>query len=315
MNDQHRCDEVAVPAGDQPAADGEHRAALQALVGGHAVAPSLREALARPSTPDPAAGQLWRASHGDTTAFVLFVSEVTDGSGDVVVCTPGLAPSPESALPALRAATEAFRSLTAWPSAHGRLHQRCLDLLIEDSDATRALGQRAAQARVVELDADPVDPNALLLAELRDDLAALQAAPALPVARRKRQGIRQLLPGSASAQIALLRGALGLSQNDVMEVLRGHRGLTGEQARTLEAAAGLAAGSLPSGQDLDPGLVAELEHPRWREPLRRLARREGIDEHDARLRAGVRAYALAARESGPSPHWSQRLELVVSGKQ
>lgn len=288
---------------------------LHAVLSSYQAPAALRETLAAADHPDVRAGQIWRACIVGTSVTVLILSDFTAGAGDVVVATPGEAPPAESRIEHERVATEVFRSLTLWPTVRGTLHHRTLDVMIEHSATSTALAQHLRSAPlVVSLDDDPLDPGAELLAELRDDLAHLQAAPAVP--RRTADTGRRalLLPGTAREQLEQLIEHLGVNQHEAMELHRGRRTLTAEQARALETAIGLESGTLPSSAGTDPDLAIEIEHPRWREAARRRAARTGQDEVTARTNLAAEAYALAARESTKDPDWQQRIALLVAGE-
>lgn len=288
---------------------------LLAVLSGYVAPEKLREALAAADHPDVCAGQIWRARIDGTSLTVLIVSDFAAGSGAVVVATPGEAPPAGSAVEHRRIATDVFRSLTVWPSVRGDLHHRVLDVMIELSDTSTALAHDLrSTSRDVVLKEDPLDPGSELVAELRDDLARLQAAPVVP--RRTEGAVRHVLrlPGTVREQVEQLITHLGVNQHEAMEVHRGRRTLTAEQARVLEIANGMQPGVLPSSADLEPGLALAIEHPRWREATRRRAARTGQDEVAARISLAAEAYALAARESTQDPDWHQRIALLVAGE-
>ncbi|MFC4943793.1 hypothetical protein ACFPFQ_09930 [Pseudonocardia sp. GCM10023141] len=246
---------------------------------------------------------------------MLIVGDFTDGSGEVVVATPGEAPPTTSTIEHERVPTSTFRSLTLWPTVHGVLHHRVLDVMVEQSDVSTSL---AVQVRVdlpsTVLDEAPFDPGSELVAELRDDLARLQSAPAVPVRTAGPETRALELPGSGRQQLELLIETLGVNQNEAMELRRGRRTLTPAQAQVLETILGMRPGSLPSSAGIDPALALEIEHPRWREATRRRAARTGQDELSARVSLAADAYALAARESTTEPDWTQRIALLVAGE-
>lgn len=288
---------------------------LRAVLSGYQAPAALRETLAAANHPDVGAGQIWRARVDGTSITVLILSDFTAGTGDVVVATPGEAPPVESKIEHQRVATDVFRSVTLWPTVRGTLHYRALDLMVEHSVTSIGLAQHLGSTPiVVTLDDDPLDPGAELLAELRDDLIRLQAAPAVPT-RTADPGRRTLLlPGTPREQVEQLMEHLGVNLHEAMELHRGRRALTAEQARALETVMGLEAGTLPSSTGTDPDLALEIEHPRWRDAARRRALRTGQDEVSARTSLAAEAYALAARESTKDPDWLQRIALLVAGE-
>lgn len=292
-----------------------HDDRLHAALSRYQAPERLREAMAADNRSDISVGQIWRARIDGTALLVLIIGDFIDGSGEVVVATPGEAPPATSQIEHERVLTSIFRSLTLWPTVCGDLHHRVLDVMIEQSDVSTALAVqvRADLPRTV-LYEDPFDPGSELVAELRDDLARLQSAPAVP---RRTAGLRTrslALPGSGRQQLELLIESLGVNQNEAMELRRGRRTLTPEQAHVLETTLGMKPGSLPSSAGIDPALALAIEHPRWREATRRRAARTGQDEVSARVSLAADAYALAARESTAEPDWNQRIALLVAGE-
>jgi len=288
---------------------------LHTVLSGYQAPAALRQALAAANCPEVHAGQIWRARVEGTSATVLIVTDFTAGKGEVVVATPGEAPPADSAIEHRRVATDAFRTLTLWSTVRGTLHHRALDVMIENSATSIGLAQDLRSSpRLVTLDEDPFDPGAELLAELRDDLALLQAAPAVPVRTADPVRLAAMLPGTTRQQLEQLIQYLGVSQNEAMELYRGRRTMTAEQARALETAIGLELGSLPSSGGIEPDLALEIEHPRWRDAARRRAARTGQAEVTARTSLAAEAYSLAARESTKVPDWQQRIALLVAGE-
>jgi hypothetical protein len=287
---------------------------LPAVLSGYQAPASLREALAAANRPDVRAGQFWRAQVDGTSMTVLTLTDFTAGVGEVVVATVGEVPPTDSAIEHQLVATDVFRALTLWPTVRGPLHHRVLDVMIEQSRTSQALAQQLrSEPPVPTLDDDPLDPGAELLAELRDDLVQLQSAPAVAVRTTDPVRLAMMLPGNAREQLEQLIEHLGINQNDAMELHRGRRTLTSEQAGVLEAALGLEPGTLPSSGGVDPELALEIEHPRWREATRRRAARTGQSEVQARTSLAVDAYVLAARES-KKDDWQQRIALLVAGE-
>ncbi|MFC3688870.1 hypothetical protein [Aquipuribacter hungaricus] len=292
----------------------EYEYRLSAKLSSYRAPDALLDALDRSEQPDPAVGQMWRAHVEGTALLVLLLDEFASGSLEVVVATPGETPPVGSAVEHVVARTDTYQRLTVWPGLRGPLHQRVLDVLIEDSAATQALSTTLRTRPRAEAPVDVLDPGAELLAELGDDLHTLQDAPAVPVRPKNPAKLSSLLPGEPGAQLTLLIESLELGQPIAMELLRSKRELTDAQARSLEQRLGLANGTLPAAGGLEPALVAEVEHPRWRSAARTRARRQGVPEVEARTSLAAEAYALAARESTSTPDWRQRLSIIVAGE-
>lgn len=287
---------------------------LGAVLSGYRAPDALLRAIDRREQPDPAAGQLWRAHLEGTALLVLLLEAFADGSDEVVVATPGETPPVGSSVEHLVERTDTFERLTVWPGVRGQMHQRVLDVLIEDSAATHALSASLRSRPTAGAPVDVLDPGAELLAELHDDLQALQHAPAVPVRPDIPGKLATLLPGDPKAQLRSLMEHLGIGQPAAMELLRGRRELSQAQARTLELVLGLGSKTLSVGAGLVPALAAEIEHPRWRAAARQRAEQLGIPEVEARTNLAAEAYALAARESSSTPDWRQRLAIIVAGQ-
>jgi hypothetical protein len=291
----------------------ENQDRLSAALSAYRAPESLLAARDQQEQPDLAAGQLWRARVEGTAILVLVLGTIGPGVAEVVVATPGETPPAGSSVDHLVERTEVFRSLTLWPSLRGQLHQRVLDQMFESSETTARLSTRLAlPTRVGIAPVDVLDPGAELLAELRDELQTLQDAPAVPVRDSHAPKLNTLLPGDGRAQLTLVMEQLALPQQQAMELLRGLRELSQEQAAALEQHLDLAAGSLPAAGGIEKDLALEVEHPRWREAARRRARELGVTEVEGRTSLAAEAYALAARESTAAPDWRQRLALLVA---
>ena len=281
---------------------------LSGVLGSYQAPEPLRAALEQQHQPDVAAGQLWRAQIHGTAVLVLIVSEFTQGSGETVVATPGETPPVDSDIDYLLERTDVFRRLTLWPILRGQLHQRVLDKLIEHSDTTTRLSAMlASRETAAEAPVHAHDPGAELIAELRDQFEALQAAPAVPRREASPPRLADLLPGDARTQLTAVMDLLAVPQHQAMELLRGQRELSDEQARALERRYELTTGGLPTAQGIQEDLALEVEHPRWREATRQRAHDLGVSEVEGRTSLAAEAYALAARESTSSPDWRQRL--------
>ncbi len=303
--------------------ESESEAGMRALLRSYTPAAQLHEALNSTETPgDLRAGQLWRASWQNTRALVLLLNDATDaqeGTSEVPVALATLAeqPADRSAVPSLTAPTRTLHALTVWPSLQARLGTHVLLALVEHSAETAALATAATASSDGSGEqgaVDPFDPSARLLAELADELYILASAPTVLVATAGNQvRLKDALPGPPAQQLRTLTTELGLRQDQAMALLRDQHALTSEQARRLEAVYDLPAGTLPDDEALPAEVVRELDHPRWRATWRAAASRTGADEVSVKQRIGRRAYALAARESGPS-NWTQRIALVLAAE-
>ncbi len=291
----------------------EHDDRLSAALGAYRAPEPLLAALDRAQQLDIVTGQLWRARTDGAALVVLVLTDFVSGTGEVVVATPGEAPPEGSSADHLVEITRVFRSLTVWPGLRGPLNQRVLDVMLEHSAASTALATSVRSGRLSTEPLEVTDPGVELVAELHDDFEALQHARAVPVRSADAPALAAQLPGDPREQLTALMQLLAVPQHLAMDLLRGRRELTSDQARTLEQGLELSSGSLPQPDGVELALAVEVEHPRWREAARQRAAQRGVSEAEARTSLAVEAYALAARESGTTPDWRQRLALIVAG--
>lgn len=285
---------------------------IRALLAAAHTSAGLLAALTTGAAPDETgAGQLWRAVWGARALLVLALDSTSDGWLDAVAVTvdPGV---PQGSRATVTPATfENLATATVWNGARARIHGRVLDTFVEDSDASRAVAAAVRSTDTSE-DLDPFDPAADLLAALQDELDALTEAQGLPISTTDDTAqLRNLLPGDGAAKITTVMKVLDAPQANAMDLLRGQRHLTHEQASALETSYGLDPGTLPSEGGFPASFVTELEHPRWRPGMRPREEQHPGDEATRRRAAAAEVYALAARESGYEPNWRQRLAHLL----
>ncbi|MET9030954.1 hypothetical protein ABZW96_35920 [Nocardia sp. NPDC004168] len=270
-------------------------------------------------------GQLWRASWDETSLLVLVlrVEQTTVAAAPVTVDPP--AEDEHCAVVGITA-TALEVEATVWMGLRSELPMRVLDTVV-DQWADRIVDDLNSDS--VELSADdqslvrrglPItseyDTAAAIRAEIADDLDALRSSPALPASTGEDKGRPLAAVLGESLDLAALAAVLkpfGLNQGETMQIVRGKKGLTPDQARAVADSTGIAVEAvLNAVQPLPQALVAEAEHPRWRESWRAWAEQEGVDEATARIRVSYGAYALAARQTGSNaPDWAGRLEQVL----
>lgn len=297
---------------------------MRARLSSYAPSAQLLEALDVAATPEGLErGQLWRAAWQDTRALLLVLGDAEDSDVAtrqllVAVVTLAEQPAKDSSIAFLAASTTCFHEVTVWPSLTARIGTHVLLTLVEDSEETANLAVKVTSVAdsLVGLGAvDAFDPSARLVAELADDLSALAEAPTVRVADPgARTRLWDALPGTPGEQLKTLTVELGLRQDQAMALLRDQHTLTAEQARHVEAVYELPPGALPDAAALPADVVRELDHPRWRAAWQAAASRMSSDEVSVKQIFGSRAYALAARETGP-PDWTQRLALLLAAEQ
>lgn len=267
-------------------------------------------------------GQIWRAIWDDVSLLIL-VTDVEHAEIDAVALTldPGAEDGESIVLePSL---TALGVEVTLWVGLRASLPFRVLDEIIDqipdrlaDWMTSSKIDSRVPAPKGVRVGRPPstvFDTSVSIRAGVEDDLEALRAAPALPVAMGAETSTRTLASILGRAvDLNVLVGALsrlGFSQSDVMSLLRGKRPLTPDVvdvvARVTDVEPALIAEAV---QPLPAEFVKEVDHPRWRPLWRERAHDEGLDEATARLRVSYEMFALAARQTGSqSPEWSARL--------
>jgi hypothetical protein len=161
------------------------------------------------------------------------------------------------------------------------------------------------------------DLVAEIRAELSDEFADLTAAAWIPeTSSEPARPLRELLRerSDMAELMKALAGLLGAGLPDVIDLMKGMRPVTPDQASAIAKMTGLTVGQVLSAvAPLPAGLITELDHPRWRKALR-ARRRPGEPESAARLRTAYGVLALAARQTGAAsaPAWRQRIHQYLS---
>ncbi|WP_131812306.1 hypothetical protein [Mycolicibacterium fortuitum] len=276
-----------------------------------------------------APGQIWRASWDDVSVLALVV-EFDQTDIDVIPLT--IDPEGEdSDCLVLDAGLSAFGcDATLWVGLRTTLPMRVFDEIIDE------LGEEILQSLLdpetidkLSLDGvrhghahnNPFNTATQFRAEIEDDLAALRSSPALPVASDPSPLDRPTLAALLGKELDLsvlveaLR-PLGLTQADVMRLLKGRRPVTPAIALAVADATGVDVTQVKqSVQPLPPRFVREVAHPRWRPVWRERADSSGVDEADARLEMSYEMFALAARQTGAQePDWHARLAQFLASR-
>jgi hypothetical protein len=297
-----------------------------ALAESFTVPQALRDAVLDAAVPPPAAGQLWRAEVGPVTVLGLIVSvrSSDDRLPDLLLCPVTTDVEDESDSGVVFASSVlGDAGVVLWPGLARWVPVAVLDHLLDDGDELlAAAGQIDATARAAADDEraafallDTVDVfsgAAQALAEVADDLSALASSPRLPVATtdasQTTATVVNALQGSGKDKIQTVMDVLGVSVPDSIQVLKGVRPLSDDEADRLRRHLGLDADDIRH-----PGfplaLAAELEQPRWRGPL--LQATPAADLSTARASTAAGVYGLAARDSAAEPNWAERIERYL----
>lgn len=277
---------------------------------------------------DPGRGQLWRADWDDTSVLVLLL-EIGISEVSVVPITIDPSAEDEHSFVLAPVASALGVDATVWMGLQGTLPTRVLDGIVDQlaDDVVDALERAEMRPdnegrfliRRGESIRSEFDAAAEVRAEIADDLEFLRSSPALPVQKegQRARPLAELLKGHVD--LPALKTALqpfGLTQADVMGILRGTKPITFDQIPVIAETTGLPSEVVSEAvQPLPLDLAAEAERPRYRQAWRELAEQESVDETTARLNGAYGAFALAARQTGAgSPRWAERLDQYILGR-
>jgi transcriptional regulator with XRE-family HTH domain len=261
-----------------------------------AAAPPSRLLDALDALPDVAPGQLWRARRGSTSLLVLVIG--VDGA--VVELAPITIDdgSNADALDLPSDASELGAPLTVWRTRVASVPMRSLEQyigkLLLDHGGDNVLDAVIEAGRPGAAAVSATDPTLVVAARMTDQLAELAAAP---------------LPGGTGELPSLLKASglgvgelgqlLGVSSATVLELRRGQRAISAEQAQSLAPRVGADPESLLAANPTPPELlVVWMSRPPQRRRIVRLAQNRHVDEDTAFADATYSSFALAARSSG-----------------
>ncbi|MBT2391447.1 hypothetical protein J7E87_18895 [Streptomyces sp. ISL-1] len=285
---------------------------------------ALRSRFGDPDKVEVAVGQVWRARWEDVSVPLLLLA-VDAREVHAVPVTIDPSGEDERALVVDASQTAFGVEVTAWVSLADRVGLGVLDRPLDAwgdgmvqwvQQAVRGKpGPAPAGTRAGRAVSSAFDPSADVRAALADDLARLQQAPRLPVQETGRavqgQGLAALLKDQPP-DLALLIQVLGMSQAEVMDLLRGKVPLRPDQVDALAEATGIEATKIAGAvRPLPLDLVSEAEHPRLRPVWIRRAQQLKVSEAQARMTDAYGAFALAARETGGQTNWGTRLRHYV----
>jgi DNA-binding transcriptional regulator YdaS (Cro superfamily) len=276
----------------------------------------------------PARGQLWRVAW-DGAAQLVVILEAT-GPDAAKVAPVTLDPPVADAASVILDATMTVlgQPATVWGGLAHTVPFLVFDLMIGEIDSVvvDAVERVAADGnpgdlphgmRVGAAVESAFDPIAEIRAELSDEFADLAAAAWAPeISSEPARPLRELLRerSDMAELMKALAGLLGAGLPDVIDLMKGMRPVTPDQASAIAKMTGLTIGQvLSAASTLPAGLITELDHPRWRKALQ-ARRRPGEPESAARLRTAYGVLALAARQTGAAsaPAWRQRIHQFLS---
>jgi hypothetical protein len=282
-----------------------------------AAAPSRLLAAARRvesgPAPDPRRGDLWRVTWAESTALVVAI-RILDDAVEAAPLTIEPDVGDDQSLCLSPDETVLDASCAVWAGLSQRLPLRIFDAYLGQiaSDAVSAVMElvsgevpRSGHQLGDEITSifDPIATDRAELEDLMDELAGASWAPADDT---EATTLGALLETSALPELPAL---LGVSTAEAWDLWRGHQQLTADQQTAVAGQFGVDTSRLLGGPSPAPALVAELDHPRWRGPLRDLQSAGDLDETAARMTAARGAMALAARQTGSGDGgWRARLQ-------
>lgn len=246
--------------------------------------------------PDPAPGQLWRASWNDTVCLVVVLAPTL---GRTVLVAAAGDDEVGDELTVL-ASTVHDLSPAVWAGVTANIKTFTLEHRLSDltSDSLASLRQAAGGHRPgtwARISSD-LDDRVLVRAELAGRLEELAEAEWLPADASEAPTLAQLatVRGLAASQLA---DELGVTPGDARRLLQAKREPTAAELQKLTELLGAAPAS---ATQFDEALVASLDHPGFRPRLQLLASTEHHDDEVvARRVLAEQMMALAARQRSP----------------
>jgi DNA-binding transcriptional regulator YdaS (Cro superfamily) len=279
------------------------------------------------SMPDPARGQLWRASWDDAAQLVLVLRATATGTAVVVPVTVDPPASDESSVVVDAALTVLGHEATFWGGLAKDVPFLVFDLLIGivapmivgAAEHIAANGGQemlpeglSAGTRVESL----FDSAAGIRAEIADTLERFRQAAWVTQELPAGKSLPELLKGrdDVPALMRQIADALGLKAPEVISIMKGTRPVTPEHAPIIARITSLTEQQvLSAALPLPDGLIRELDRPKWRKALKAQRPPSG-SETAARLKVAYGTLALAARQTGTASadSWPQRIRQYLA---
>lgn len=268
-------------------------------------------------TPDPAAGQVWRATWDDAAANVYIEAAPTPGWVRVL---------PVTAEPEFVRSVKFFLDRDESPMGYvaAVCRQPQMDVptfVLEACYGSLPSMEEEPDDQPTELtgEARSADPKYQHEALLARQLETLASASWTPRDQRAVGPIRTLVEQTGSS-LRHLREAVGLTADEISRILDHAWWLSTDQLRRLADHLQVSVLDLPEGDPFtdEPELLRVTEAPRLRSRLREYATRHGLSEAGgrfqvaSRLLAGARARSFTRAEDRTA-YWEELLDDYLSG--
>ena len=255
----------------------------------------------------PAPGQIWRVTRNDVGLLVLLLEVGVDSVNAAPISVESVHAA--DTLPIDGGGTALGVPVTVWPGLRRGLSVGVLDRPV--AEVTTAVVGRVIgwPTRSEEPVSDVVRRSDPAVSEARamleDDLAAVADVLGSDVEPLGPEMTGEIdfenLPPEAFDEVA---ERLGVSMQVALDMIDGKRVSTPDQEMIMREVLG---GS-PAAAALPPGLVTELQQPRWRGLVRQCGRLDRITEEAARTALAYDVIAMAARQTGgQEPSWPDRI--------
>jgi hypothetical protein len=267
---------------------------------------ALRHAVAAP-TPDPAAGQIWKATWDRITQLILLI-DVSDTTVTAAPVSPDAELADDAAVVLSEDMGPFAYDVVVWLGLATDLPIRTLELLLGDvTEEGRGLlaGDGGAGAPITH----PLDERAQLRDAIAERMDTLGRATWVPEAVEP----VDLLEASKAKGFTLSKLAplVDLEPGDLLALFRRDRAITHDVASRLGPLLGLEEEALTGSHQIDPDLVWAFDRPSLRRPLRERAAREGYEDEAAfRVHVATSELAFAARQTATRDPRDRYLGLI-----
>lgn len=263
----------------------------------------------------PRPGQLWRAVWDETNALVLVLEPGQDRS-TVVPATVEPTGEDKASLVLEAERMRLAEPVTLWAGLIRAVPTFVLDQPIEDvgTDVVewclRPYSRTPSGTRRGLPAGSPAAGDAMVRALVEDDIDELAGLESWAPVASPAATARPPQPDPRQLQTAVER--LGITLPELVAILRGQRTTSAEQRAVLFDVLGWE----PAVEPLDPGIVTEMNSPRWRRVIRRYATKIDASEWVARQRMAYEVVAMATRAQGEEgAQWGDRLDRWVRAQQ
>lgn len=250
--------------------------------------------------PDPSVGQLWRARWEDVSQLLLLIEVMPRAVRAVpITLDPDEANASTVIIP--EEATSLGIPLFAWIDDATSLPLRTLDRFVgRVFEASGDLSQMERGAPAATLFHESYVEHG----RIQDALKVFVEARWAPEGEGNLSEILKTLPARKLEEV------LQLPPQQVLALRRGTRSLSPAEAERVAPYLDMPVDSLLRGNPrLPEELIADLDLPRFRCQVRRIADQKGVAETDAWVEAGYAVLAPAYRQTqGAALAWEERLQ-------